>query len=261
MSGRLHVHAALLIGLLACEAKPKPRTQEQIAALRAKHDALKQRAADADLRLGKQIEQEMQRLGPDPALGPCPVGRAALELTEDPIRKSPLYRTSRIKQGEPLERFFGPTSKSFSDEFHGFTRELEDEVADEDELEKRLDAYTIEPPSGYWFVLAVETFVKPQIIADGQFVPGVFVGELFVWDASTEQLICGAPIGATSREKVEVIRHAVDGEVEKDPEFDAVQLKLDLEENAVNIALSQLSKLGPRAAEPAIDNAGEEPPP
>jgi hypothetical protein len=243
MSGRLLVHAALLLGLLGCEPKPKPRSQEQIAALQAKYDALEQRAADADLRLAEQLYQDIQRLSPDAALGPCPVKRTALELGKDPF-----LRTLRIKTKEPPTRLAGPASKPFYDAFLQFERSLEDEIAGEDELEKKLDAYTIEPPVGYWFVLAIETELEPKIIAEGKFMPGVLVGEFFVWDADAKQLICGAPIGSTSSEEVTRYRRVVDGEAEKIPEIDAARLRVDLQKNAINAALSQLSKLGPRAA-------------
>jgi hypothetical protein len=247
------VHATLLLGLLGCEPKPPEpvkRHRKKIAKMMAKHEALEEAARAADLDLAKRWFDAISRLRPDPTLGPCPVDRATL-VGEFP----PTYRTLQLQLRTPPERLYGPVSRSFAEAFPLFEDRVEEPYFGEDRLAEKLDGYTLESPTGYWFVLAIELVLEPKVVNEYRFEPGMIVGEFFVWDAKANELICGAQVAITSSGEVSVRREeirGVDGEAYKLPSelADNDALGVDLQKNTVETALSQLSKLGPRPAEP-----------
>lgn len=264
MPNRLHGISLALVLALGCGPKPdegpQPRAQDSVKRLTDRHASLKEEAAAADLVLGRQLQAEVEKLSPDPSLGLCKIDRVALgeQRLED------FGRDLIIHRGKPIEKFFGPASRTLARTFDDFEDAVVRPVGEEDKLGRKLEDYVVGPPTGYYVILVIDVELEAKSVDKDSFEPGMLAGELFVWDADAGELVCGAPVLSQSSEEIQVTRYSLgDQQLEHSEAIDNFRLRKDLRNNAIKAGLEALSLLGPRpeegAEEPAEDT--EEPKP
>jgi hypothetical protein len=134
---------------------------------------------------------------------------------------------------------------------------IERDLLDPDKLEgpagAKLVARAADLAQRTWWtcdlVVVADRQILPRQQGAQQFVPGMLVGQAFVWDYQKNQVICSAPVEAHSSSEVTDWRLRINQQ-DTTQDLHLKELQNDLHINACKNALSRLVLAGPLAADP-----------